>query len=127
MLGAKTRGFSGRNLLCNLTKLVFEFIKSASCGGHAVSEDVVSKNFGFSGVDKAQADDAARGPPDVSTLKLLWVRSHWVLSLWQKAGHGIPAARYGSKCANDKGAPDCRVTGGGAPDWLFVPLLGCTT
>ena len=68
MQGAKTRGFSGRNLMCNLTELIFEFIKSASCGGLAVSEDVVIKNLGFTGVDKAQADDAARGPPDVGIL-----------------------------------------------------------
>jgi hypothetical protein len=33
---------------------------------------VVSKNLGFSGVDKAEADDRGRGPPDVTILKL-WV------------------------------------------------------
>ena len=81
MQAAKRSGVSGCNLLCNLTKLVFELIKSAFCGGPAVSGDVVrKKKLGFSGVDKAQADDAARGPPDVSILTL-WILSHWVLSL----------------------------------------------
>jgi len=69
--GAKTPSFSGRNLLCNLTKLMFEFIKSGSCGGLAVSEDAVSKNSGFSGVDKAQADDVAWGPPRRQRTKII--------------------------------------------------------
>jgi hypothetical protein len=51
---------------------MFELIKSDCCGLLAVSEDVVSKSLGFSGVDKAQADDASRWPPDVTILKL-WV------------------------------------------------------
>ena len=72
MQGEKKPGVSGCKLLCNLTKLIFELIKSDSCDGLAVSEDVVSKNLGFSGVDKAQADDAAPGFADITILKL-WV------------------------------------------------------
>jgi hypothetical protein len=57
--GAKNPGVSGCNILCNLTKLIFELIKSDCCGGLAVSEDVVSKKTGIS---VAEVDDEASGP-----------------------------------------------------------------